>query len=59
MITPDDALVEYLEDHGLRRVAKRLVSTGVLEVVATAIPGIRKSSCSARSSNSSAPGHRT
>ena len=42
MITPDDALVEYLEDHGLRRVAKRLVSTGVLEVVATAIPGIRE-----------------
>ena len=42
VITPDDALVEYLEDHGLRRVAKRLVSTGVLEVVATAIPGIRE-----------------
>ena len=42
VITPDDALVEYLGDHGLRRVAKRLVSTGVLEVVATAIPGIRE-----------------
>jgi anion-transporting ArsA/GET3 family ATPase len=42
VITPDDALVEYLEDHGLRRVAKRLVSAGVLEVVATAIPGIRE-----------------
>ncbi len=42
VLTPDDALVEYLEDHGLRRVAKRLVSTGVLEVVATAIPGIRE-----------------
>ncbi len=25
-ITPDDALVEYLEDHGLRRLSKRLVS---------------------------------
>jgi len=42
VITPDDALVEYLEDHGLRRVAKRLVAAGVLEVVATAIPGIRE-----------------
>jgi anion-transporting ArsA/GET3 family ATPase len=40
-ITPDDALVEYLEDHGLRRVSKRLVSSGVVEVVSTAIPGIR------------------
>jgi anion-transporting ArsA/GET3 family ATPase len=40
-ITPDDALVEYLEDHGLRRVSKRLVSSGVVDVVATAIPGIR------------------
>ena len=42
VITPDDALIEYLEDHGLRRVAKRLVASGVLEVVATAIPGIRE-----------------
>ena len=42
VITPDDALVEYLMDHGLRRVAKRLASTGVLDVVATAIPGIRE-----------------
>jgi anion-transporting ArsA/GET3 family ATPase len=42
VITPDDALLEYLMDHGLRRVAKRLVSTGVLDVVSTAIPGIRE-----------------
>jgi anion-transporting ArsA/GET3 family ATPase len=40
-ITPDDALVEYLEDHGLRRVSKRLISSGVVDVVSTAIPGIR------------------
>jgi anion-transporting ArsA/GET3 family ATPase len=40
-ITPDDALVEYLQDHGLRRVSKRLVSSGVVDVVSTAIPGIR------------------
>ncbi len=40
-ITPDDALLEYLADHGLKRISKRLVSSGALEVVATAIPGIR------------------
>jgi anion-transporting ArsA/GET3 family ATPase len=40
-ITPDDALVEYLEDHGLKRVSRRLVSSGVVDVVSTAIPGIR------------------
>ena len=40
-LTPDDALVEYLESHGLRRVSKRLSSTGTLDVVATAIPGIK------------------
>ena len=40
-ITPDDALMEYLEDHGLRRVSKRLARSGVLDVVSTAIPGIR------------------
>ncbi|MGD0320106.1 MAG: ArsA family ATPase [Acidimicrobiales bacterium] len=40
-ITPDDALVEYLADHGMKRISKRLVSSGALDVVATAIPGIR------------------
>jgi anion-transporting ArsA/GET3 family ATPase len=40
-LTPDDALLEYLADHGLQRVSRRLVSSGVLDVVATAIPGIR------------------
>ena len=40
-LTPDDALIEYLEDHGLRRVSHRLARSGVLDVVATAIPGIR------------------
>jgi anion-transporting ArsA/GET3 family ATPase len=41
MITPDDALLEYLADHGLRRMSKRLQSSGVLDVVASAIPGIK------------------
>ncbi len=40
-ITPDDALLEYLADHGFHRVSKRLLSSGVIDVVATAIPGIR------------------
>ena len=40
-LTPDDALIEYLEDHGLRRVSKRLARSGVIDVVSTAIPGIR------------------
>lgn len=40
-ITPDEALVEYLEGHGLRRVARRLARSGALEVVATATPGIK------------------
>jgi len=40
-LTPDDALVEYLEDHGMRRISKRLISTGTLDVVATAVPGIK------------------
>ena len=40
-ITPDDALLEYLGDHGFQRVSRRLVSAGVIDVVATAIPGIR------------------
>ena len=40
-LTPDDALLEYLEDHGMRRVSKRLSSSGALDVVATAVPGIK------------------
>jgi anion-transporting ArsA/GET3 family ATPase len=40
-VTPDDALIEYLGDHGLRRVSKRMTTTGTLDLVATAIPGIR------------------
>jgi anion-transporting ArsA/GET3 family ATPase len=40
-ITPDDALLEYLADHGLRRVSKRLMSSGIIDLVAGAIPGIR------------------
>jgi anion-transporting ArsA/GET3 family ATPase len=38
---PEAALVEYLEDHGLRRLSKRLASTGAIDVAATAAPGIK------------------
>ena len=40
-ITPDEALVEYLVDHGFRRMARRLAKSGMLEVAATALPGVR------------------
>jgi anion-transporting ArsA/GET3 family ATPase len=40
-LTPDDALLEYLREHGLGRLSKRLVSSGALDMVATAVPGIR------------------
>lgn len=40
-LTPDQALLEYLEDRGLRRISKRLVKSGALDVVATAVPGMK------------------
>lgn len=40
-LTPDDALIEYLDDHGMRRVSRRLMSSGAVDVVATAAPGIK------------------
>lgn len=40
-ITPDGALVEWLARHGFARIAKRMAKTGILEIVATATPGIK------------------
>jgi len=40
-LTPDDALVEFLQDHGLKRISNRLVSSGALDMVVTATPGIK------------------
>lgn len=40
-LTPDTALVDYLVGHGMKRISKRLASSGALEVVATAVPGMR------------------
>jgi len=31
-------LLDYLEGHGLKRISKRLASSGALDVVATAVP---------------------
>lgn len=39
-ITPAEALAEYLEGSGLGRISRRLVSSGIVDVVASASPGI-------------------
>jgi anion-transporting ArsA/GET3 family ATPase len=39
-LRPDSALVEYLHRHGMRRLSHRLVSSGALDIVATAVPGM-------------------
>ncbi len=41
ILTPDETLIEYLEDHGLGKLSRKLASTGALDVVATAVPGIK------------------
>lgn len=40
-ITPDLALVEWLATHGFKAIAKRMARSGLLEIVATATPGIK------------------
>lgn len=39
-ITPSHALGEYLDTHGFARVARKLAGSGLIDVVATAAPGI-------------------
>ena len=39
-ISASAALAEYLQTHGLSRVSKRLATSGIIDVVATASPGI-------------------
>lgn len=39
-ISAAEALEDYLQEHGFKRIAKRLASTGVIDVVSTAAPGI-------------------
>jgi anion-transporting ArsA/GET3 family ATPase len=40
-LTPDDALLEYLEEHGMSRIARRLATSGAVDMVSTAAPGIK------------------
>jgi dethiobiotin synthetase len=40
-LTADGALLEYLGDHGLARVARRMIDTGVVEVVTRGAPGMK------------------
>ncbi len=40
LLRPDTALVEYLHLHGMRRLSRKLVSSGALDIVATAVPGM-------------------
>lgn len=40
-ITAEDALLEFLDDHNLHWVAKRLQSLNLVEVIATAAPGLK------------------
>lgn len=39
-LSAGDLLEEYLFEHGFKRIAKRLASTGVIDVIGTAAPGI-------------------
>ena len=41
-LAPDEALLEYLETHGLGKMSKRLVGSGALDIVATAVPGMKE-----------------
>lgn len=41
-ITPDAALVEWLSSHGFARIVRRMSKSGLLEIVATATPGIKE-----------------
>lgn len=40
-LTPDEALAEYLADHGLQRISRRLSDSGAMDMVAAATPGIK------------------
>jgi anion-transporting ArsA/GET3 family ATPase len=40
VVSPGEALTDYLDDHGMRRLSGRLAKAGVIDVVATAAPGL-------------------
>jgi Mrp family chromosome partitioning ATPase len=39
-LTPSDSLAHYLDTHGLARVSRRLMRTGIIDVVSNASPGL-------------------
>jgi len=41
IVTPDQALLEFLDDHNLHWLAKRLQSMNLVDVIATAAPGLK------------------
>ena len=41
-ITPDAALTDWLSNHGFTRIVRRMSRSGLLEIVATATPGIKE-----------------
>jgi len=40
-ITADEALLEYLDEHALSKMARKLAKSGLIDVVSTAAPGIK------------------
>jgi anion-transporting ArsA/GET3 family ATPase len=40
-LTPDDALLEYMDERGLQRISRRMVNSGTHDIIATAVPGMR------------------
>ena len=40
-LAPDAALLEWMSDHGFGRLLPRLRATGAVDIIATAVPGIR------------------
>jgi anion-transporting ArsA/GET3 family ATPase len=40
VVSPGEALTDYLDDRGMRRLSGRLAKAGIIDVVATAAPGL-------------------
>lgn len=41
LVRPDSALLGYLDDHGMTRLARKFIATGAVDVLATTTPGIK------------------
>src|SRR5687767_7979121 len=40
-LSPEEALVDYFEDHNMGRLSRRLARSNVIDYVATAVPGLK------------------